>query len=257
LLLNPSLPDAEGLDGIRMVARSAPRLAVVTITDSANEAYGLATIANGGQDFIDKEDATDEALVRTIRHAIERKTFESAPAHQSTHDPLTGLANRVLFLDRLSHALARRERTRTVVAVLYIDLEGFKPVNDTYGLDVGDEVLVEVARRLAVAIRPYDTVARLSGDEFAACCEGLSVASHAEPIAARIADAASRPIPITDGDGETHLVCVGASVGVATAAAGEPIGLDALIARAGKACGRAKRAGRDRSEVDWPSFSRP
>jgi len=96
--------------------------------------------------------------------AIERKDFENRLAHESMHDPLTALPNRLLFLDRLGLAIARGKRTKAQVAVLFLDLDRFKNVNDSLGHDAGDELLVSVARRLESVLRPGDTVARFGGD---------------------------------------------------------------------------------------------
>jgi len=112
----------------------------------------------------------------------------------AVHDPLTGLANRTLLFDRLEHALRRRTRTGGPVGVLFGDLDGFKTVNDTYGHAAGDEVLRAVARRLNLAARATDTVARFAGDEFVVVCPDLAETADLEAVASRLAAAVARPV---------------------------------------------------------------
>jgi diguanylate cyclase (GGDEF)-like protein/PAS domain S-box-containing protein len=178
--------------------------------------------------------------------AIERKAFEERLAHQSMHDPLTGLPNRVLFLDRLGIALARGRRTQTQVAVLFLDLDRFKNVNDSVGHDAGDELLVSVARRLEAVLRPGDTVARFGGDEFTVLCEDLSretARDRAGEIAQRLLDAMGHPFVVRDA--ETY---VSASVGIALADGGDETA-DELLRDADAAMYAAKEAGRGRVAV--------
>ena len=126
------------------------------------------------------------------------------------HDPLTGLPNRVLLLERIAHASALERRSQRTSALLFIDLDRFKDINDTYGHQVGDEALIAIAERLPKVLRPGDTLARVYGDEFAVLCEGLADASEAEPILARVQAAFDEPFNV----GKTTLQ-VAASVGVA------------------------------------------
>ena len=147
-----------------------------------------------------------------------RKMAELALAHEAAHDPLTGLANRDLFTDRLKAALTQRSGrpARGDVGVLYLDLDGFKQVNDTYGHDAGDELLLTTAHRLRAQIRPQDTVARLGGDEFAVTAPRITAGGLAA-LAERIAGALAEPHVI-----HGHPVRVPASVGTHLAAPGEP-----------------------------------
>jgi Amt family ammonium transporter len=144
-----------------------------------------------------------------FRDITERKLADEALARQVHHDALTGLPNRVLFLERLQRALARAGRTGRPLAVVFIDLDDFKLVNDTRGHDAGDLLLKKLTPRLAAAVRAGDTVARLGGDEFVALCEDLSADTDAVMLAQRITDAVARPVQIR---GVTHNVSVSTGV---------------------------------------------
>jgi diguanylate cyclase (GGDEF)-like protein len=155
----------------------------------------------------------------------------------SLHDPLTGLPNRLLLLERLEHALLRSTRSRNPVAILFVDLDRFKLVNDSHGHLIGDELLIAVANRMAGLIRPGDTLARLSGDEFVIVCEAISEKLQIHMIARRIVDALAAPFPLDD-----VIVDVSASVGIAFST---PKGTDpeALLREADIAMYQAKRRG--------------
>jgi diguanylate cyclase (GGDEF)-like protein/PAS domain S-box-containing protein len=125
-------------------------------------------------------------IVLNSRDVSERKAFEDQLAHQAFHDPVTNLANRALFADRVQHALTRSRRGGPAVGVMFIDLDDFKTVNDSLGHAAGDTVLQEVARRLQTAVRPGDTVARFGGDEFAILLDGVSDSQEAADVAGRV-----------------------------------------------------------------------
>jgi diguanylate cyclase (GGDEF)-like protein len=153
------------------------------------------------------------------------------------HDFLTGLPNRALLEERLAHAASRAQRAHTIAAVLFADIDRFKAVNDTYGHAVGDDLLCAVARRLSGLVRPSDTLARISGDEFVFLCEELRQRSDVDVITSRIADAFDVPFVIA---GTTHHVTV--SIGVAFAGPGEQISRT-MLAHADAAMYQAKRDG--------------
>ena len=148
-------------------------------------------------------------IVLNSRDISERKAFEEQLAHQAFHDPVTKLANRALFSDRVEHALMRAGRGVPEIAVMFIDLDDFKTINDSLGHAAGDEVLQEVARRLKIAVRPTDTVARFGGDEFAVLLDGVIGSEDAADAAARILRALDLPVTI---DGKN--VFPRASVGI-------------------------------------------
>jgi diguanylate cyclase (GGDEF)-like protein/PAS domain S-box-containing protein len=135
-------------------------------------------------------------IVLNSRDVSERKAFEEQLAHQAFHDPVTKLANRALFSDRVEHALMRAGRGVPEIAVMFIDLDDFKTVNDSLGHAAGDEVLQEVGRRLKIAVRPTDTVARFGGDEFAVLLDGIGGSEDAADAAARILRALDMPVEI-------------------------------------------------------------
>lgn len=167
--------------------------------------------------------------------------FNAQLTHRATHDPLTGLANRSLALEALGEAVLTAA-PGALLAVLYGDLDGFKPINDTLGHQVGDHVLIAVARRLAGAVTGDDVVARLGGDEFLVVVRDLPTADHAVAIAERLRAAVSVPVAV---DGQT--VTVGVSIGVATVS--RPCVAGDLLAAADGALYRAKQAGRNRVEA--------
>ena len=135
-------------------------------------------------------------LVLNSRDISERKAFEDQLAHQAFHDPVTKLANRALFSDRVEHALMRASRNIPEIAVMFVDLDDFKTVNDSLGHAAGDEVLRAVGERLKSAVRPTDTVARFGGDEFAVLLDGVTGSEDAADAAARILRALDIPVEI-------------------------------------------------------------
>ncbi|HEX2192908.1 MAG TPA: EAL domain-containing protein, partial [Acidimicrobiales bacterium] len=194
---------------------------------------------------------TDDPGVRGVvlntRDVTERVALEEELRNRAWHDSLTGLANRALFTERVNHAIVRQSREGDSLAVLFLDLDDFKSLNDTMGHAAGDVLLQGVGRRLLACVRPGDTVARFGGDEFAVLLEGAG-ADEAERIAGRIVSELGRPVPL--GDRDVH---VRASVGVAVAPAPEASG-DELLANADAAMYVAKTRGKDRHEVFEPSM---
>ena len=186
-----------------------------------------------------RESAQERELL-SIARAHEQELAEEL-AQQALHDPLTGLANRTLLADRLDHDLESSQRTGQPVCLLALDLDGFKPVNDTLGHAAGDTVLVETAARLTSCTRPGDTVARLGGDEFALLLPGTD-----EEAAARVADRVLQTVRTPTSVGPTP-VTVRASIGIALASqTRSATTADQLCAQADRAMYAAKRAGRDR-----------
>lgn len=216
-----------GLDNRHELDRAVHVIARQTGASNLRSAWRLRQLASG----------MDIAALPIARHVIthgklpdphEILTETSERSHReelarlALSDPLTGLANRVLLLDRLEHAIWRSQRGRDRPAVLFIDLDGFKLVNDTLGHDVGDQVLRTVASRIQASVRPPDSVGRWGGDEFAVVCEAVDASPTAVSIARRIAGAIEEPISLHDlGESRVRALpttsTVAASIGIALA----------------------------------------
>ena len=161
---------------------------------------------------------TDDGLLvlAAVRDVTDRKRFEQELARQALHDPLTGLPNRQLLIDRLDVALARQVRDGGDTGVLYADLDHFKWVNDSLGHDRGDVLLIQVADRLTAAVRGTDTVSRFGGDEFVIVLDAISSPEEAELVAQRCAEAVARPMTLDDTEINQMV-----SIGVTTCRSGQ------------------------------------
>ena len=193
------------------------------------------------------EEPSVAGFVVNAHDVTERTALEEQLRHQAFHDPLTGLANRALFSDRVGHALSRRRRERNMPAVLFLDLDDFKTVNDTLGHGQGDRLLVEVARRISDAIRPEDTACRLSGDEFAVLLDEIGDVEQAQEVAARVLQRISDPIHI---DRELSIT---ASLGLAMVDT-EVREVEDVLSRADVAMYAAKSAGKARLRTYEPEM---
>ncbi len=189
-------------------------------------------------------------VLGTMQDITEQKNAEDRLAHQALHDDLTGLVNRGVLLDRLERVLARARDDDSMVAVIFLDLDQFKWVNDSHSHSSGDRLLVEVARRLELVVRPSDTLARFGGDEFVVLCERLAEESELLDLIDRIMAALAEPFSLAEQDGQRlDGVTVTASLGVATAAPGATIAAELLVRDADIAMYRAKERGRARFEI--------
>ena len=247
-------------------------LDLVDVPDRANLAALLSDVAispgksataqyrlcqkDGGVRFVESiasnllADPAIKGLVLNTRDVTERKALEDELAHQAFHDSLTGLSNRAVFRQMVEHALTRSERVGERVAVLLLDLDGFKTVNDSQGHDVGDQLLIDVGKRLRSSARASDTVARLGGDEFAILLDEQVDEARARGAARRLLKQLTAPFEVGGKE-----LFIGASVGIAFNADGvtQP---ETLIRNADTAMYAAKAAGKGRFEVFQPLMHR-
>ena len=187
-------------------------------------------------------------IILNSRDITERKALEDQLTHQAFHDPLTGLANRVLFHDRVGHALARSLRQDQPLAVLFLDLDNFKTVNDSLGHAAGDKVLVGIAARLQSSLRPGDTIARLGGDEFAVLLEDIAGEADATEVAQHIELALRTPFHVEGKD-----VLITASIGIAHRGPNSE-GADEVLRNADVAMYSAKERGKGRHVTFEPDM---
>lgn len=188
-------------------------------------------------------------VVATALDVTERREVEEELTWRAFHDPLTGLANRALLRDRLVHATARLSRDDNVAAVIFLDIDDFKAVNDTHGHEVGDKLLVTLADRMRAAVRPGDTVARLGGDEFVVLCEDIDDPEVAQAVSRRVSQTVGEPYRVGDLEVAVHV-----SVGLAIA---EPTRRDPedVLRLADEEMYRAKRTPRRPAPASPPSGS--
>jgi diguanylate cyclase (GGDEF)-like protein len=191
-----------------------------------------------------------DLIIVNLRDITRQRQLEERLRHDAAHDPLTGLLNRKSFGEACEAACAKAASLGHTVGMLYIDLDGFKQINDSFGHDLGDTVLIETAGRLSMCTNRGQRVARLGGDEFAVLIESLTDESEAIALAERILDSVSRPISVV-ADG----VSVGASIGIALRS-DEGIEMATLIREADAAMYTAKRNGRARWELSYDAPDR-
>jgi len=250
VVLDATTPALEPIGALARLKEVRSDVPAVVVGADGNFTLALAAVQAGAQDVLAREGLDAASLERSIRYAIERKRTEVQLAHMALHDHLTGLPNRLLFDDRLEHALQRRRDAQGDVAVLFIDVDGFKRINDSLGHSAGDAALREAAVRIRAAVRPHDTVARLGGDEFTVLCEQLDGDGDALGIADRITEALRRPVAIHNND-----VVLRASIGVALAGPTD-MQPEELLRRSDDAMYQAKARGGGRPQLYSPGRGR-
>jgi len=245
ILLDLVMPGTDGfqiMEGLKEIETDG-YLPVLAVT--ADPAHKLRALGCGAKDFISKPFDLAEVLMR-VRNMLEvRLLHEAARTHGkileslALKDPLTGLANRRLLAERMSRALAHARRNQSAMAVVYLDLDGFKQINNTLGHSAGDALLKMVAERMVAAVREEDTVARLGGDEFIMGLSHLSGTDDAAKVASKVIEVVSQPYTI-----EGHTVSITASAGIGMYPThGEDA--DTLMKSADLALYEAKHAGKN------------
>lgn len=239
ILLDLSLPDSQGLPTVIKALEWAPNIPIVVMTGMEDDEVAMQAVHHGAQDYFVKGYFDEHMMVRSLYYAIERKQLVAQLREASLHDMLTGLPNRPLLLDRLGRAIERTHRFPDYLfALLFVDLDSFKIINDSLGHLIGDHLLIEIAQRLKACIRSMDTVARLGGDEFCILLDGIKEEDEVIRIADRIHATLSMPCQIND-----HELYSSASIGITISTTGYTMAED-VLRDADTAMYRAKKKGK-------------
>jgi diguanylate cyclase (GGDEF)-like protein len=249
MLLDVCEGEAHGLATLAQARLRAPLIPITVLSELDDESFALKALQTGARGYLVKSEVTTRLLVTTLgaalgshRTIIQLNMARERARHLATHDQLTNLANRSLFSDRLGQAVASARRNGQKLAVLFLDLDGFKMINDTLGHAMGDGLLRGIAGQLSTCLRESDTAARLGGDEFAVLLTHLTSELDAAKVAEKIVNSIGRPITL----GRRSFVTT-ASIGIATFPRNgtEP---EELIKKADTAMYHAKQRGRNRFE---------
>lgn len=209
-LIDYDLMPRTGFELMEELERMGNPVPVIMVAETKDTNIDKGAMSRGAYDYFVKSEIDPEQLERTIRYTVIRRKLEDQLVHAALYDELSELPNRRAFFDRLTQALHRADRHKQEVCLVYIDLNGFKAVNDTYGHQAGDEVIREVGRRLRSSIRRTDTPARLGGDEFACILEDFRDRDAALQVINKIAKTFEKKI-----SAEGHRHDIGGSLGVA------------------------------------------
>jgi diguanylate cyclase (GGDEF)-like protein len=246
VLLDLGLPDGHGLDTLRLAHAAAPGVPLIVLTGLDDEALAAQAMKEGAQDYLIKGQIETRALPRALRHAIERHRMQTETAlmsrqmaHSAQHDFLTDLPNRLLLNDRLTHAIESALRYSHTLAVLFLDLDDFKHVNDSLGHAIGDKLLKSVGERLLAGVRKSDTVSRLGGDEFVVVLSSIERSEDAALTASKLIAAMVSPYSI-----DQHDLHVTASIGISIYPT-DGVEAEVLIQNADNAMYHAKERGRN------------
>ena len=238
VLLDLSLPDSQGIETFAKVYAHSPKVPIIVLSGNDDQQLALHAVKSGAQDYLVKGKIDGALLLKSMQYSIERKHYQEELERQANYDALTGLPNRHLFHDRLKQAVFA-QRTARSIAVVFIDLDHFKVINDSLGHNFGDEVLRHVGERLMAAVREGDTVARLGGDEFVLILSDQTredvIFRTMRRLIAKVSD------PIVIGDRELNITC---SAGISLYPQDGP-DVQTLLKNADAAMYRAKSQGRN------------
>jgi diguanylate cyclase (GGDEF)-like protein len=209
-LIDLTLPDADGRDAAFALKAEDPDLPLVALTGRDFDGLAIDLVRHGVQDFLRKGDTSVQRVHEVLLLAMERQHHERALRHQASYDTLTGVLNRSQLRDNLIKAISHAKRGKTLGAVMLLDIDDFKTVNDRYGHHAGDTVLKEVAARLSAVVRVGDSVGRIGGDEFVVVLEGIETWEHAVAAAHK-----TREVTCFDVDIDNDRVPVSTSIGIA------------------------------------------
>ncbi len=240
LLLDLSLPDSIELNGMKSIVTLYPDLPIVVFTGIDDEKMAFDAVQMGAQDYLVKGQGGTTMLIRALRYAIERKRTEQKLLYLSQYDALTNLPNRVLFFDRLNQSIKFTSRSMKKGALMILDLDYFKDINDTLGHLAGDHLLIELATRLKSCIRDVDTVSRLGGDEFTIILNEINNKNDAKLVAKKINAAIKKPLHIAEQE-----VIISTSIGIVMFHQDDKLSAETIIKHADMAmyCAKEKCRG--------------
>jgi diguanylate cyclase (GGDEF)-like protein len=210
IVTDVALPDARGIDAVMRLQAAAPHAAIIAMSSLDDDALAQQIIRLGAQDYLLKQTLARRSMLRSITYGHERKHAEQRLIQLAHYDQLTGLANRTSFFEHTTRVASRARRMRQRFAVMLLDLDGFKAVNDALGHDAGDTLLQEISHRMRLVFREYDVVARLGGDEFAVLLSEVASVDQISAVAQRLLTTVSAPVWMGENCVETT-----ASIGIA------------------------------------------
>jgi len=196
-LIDMNLPDSQGLETVRQAVQANPSVPIIVITGDEDLDTAIAALKIGAQDYLPKSLLDSKVLQRVIEYAVQRKLKEDTLTTKAYFDTLTGLANRALLYDRWCRSLARSQRSGKKAGLLIADIDSFKQVNDRFGHNAGDSVLIDFSESLKASVRQTDVVARLGGDEFVIVLENI----EREDDVLQIRDTIVAKMPFAASDG--------------------------------------------------------
>ena len=247
ILLDTSLPDSQGINTVIRVHTHAPDIPIIVLSNFDDEAFAVRAVQEGAQDYLVKESVNRDLLVRSIRDSIKQhqplKKLEQTRLtlqRSANHDNLTGLPNRKLFCEFLSKSISQSRRYNKTIAIMLLDLDEFKPINDSLGHAVGDLLLQSVAKRITSCVRESDTVARLGGDKFTVVLDSIDSVQSAAIVAKRIIETLSN-VHILEGNKLYITITIGISL-----CPNDSVEMETLIRNADTAMYNAKKSGENR-----------